>query len=59
MVVREEDHTVMWVGSDGQAKAFARQLIRDGKSFKCEPCSDEGWEFTVYEFNHPNRWENG
>lgn len=58
IVYRDEGHTEMWVESNGSAKSFARQLIRDGKTFTCEPCTDGGWSFTVYEFNHPNRWES-
>lgn len=57
VVVREENYTEMWVPNAEGCRAFARQLIRDGKAFKCEPCTDEGWSVTVYEHNHPNRWE--
>lgn len=59
VVYRDEDYTEMFVDGDGAAKAFARQLIRDGKAFKCEPCTDGGWSVIVYEHNHPNKWEAG
>ncbi len=54
VLYRDIDYTEMWVDS---AKAFARQLIRDGKGFKCEPLDDGGWMFTVYEENWPTKWE--
>jgi hypothetical protein len=57
VLVREPEYTEMRVVGDGQAKAFARQLIRDGKAFAARPEQEGSWLFTVRETNHPSRWE--
>jgi hypothetical protein len=57
VVFRDPHYTEMSVPDSGGARAFARQLIRGGKGFRCEPCPDGSWTFTINEPNEPNRWE--
>ena len=46
-----DDATVMSVEGFGNAKAFARQLLKKGKEFHCYQCGETEWEFVVYEDN--------
>lgn len=57
VVVRDPEQTEMVVESDGEAKGFAKQLIRGGKGFTASPNEDGTWTFVVTEVNHPTRWE--
>ena len=57
VIVREPDETEMDIAGSGEAKAFAKQLIRDGKGFEATPQADGVWRFIVYELNEPSRWE--
>jgi len=50
---REHDHTLMRALTDGAAKGFAKQLIRDNKAFDYLGAGT----FIVWETNHPNKWE--
>ena len=47
----------MSVSSNGEAKAFASQLIRAEKDFAATHEGDGIWIFIVRETNEPNRWE--
>jgi len=48
----------MAVSSNGEAKAFAAQLIRAQKDFKAEHRGLGVWRFFIRETNYPNRWED-
>jgi len=58
VLVRDASQTEMAVKSDGEAKGFAKQLIRDRKPFDARPREDGTWSFFVHEINHPSRWES-
>lgn len=57
VVVRDPDQTEMVAATAGEAKGFAKHMIRDSKGFDARPNEDGTWTFVVYEINYPNRWE--
>lgn len=49
--VIDEDTTEVFAQSNTSAYRLAKHLMRKGKAFKCDPCTDGGWLLTVTEVN--------